>query len=47
MLFIRFTASERRIYIIVLILSLGEIMPTYSHYTVKGLIYIIITAPFS
>jgi hypothetical protein len=34
-------------YIIVLILLLGEIMPTYSYYTVKGLIYITITALFS
>jgi hypothetical protein len=34
-------------YIIILILLLSEIMPIYSDYTVKGLVYITITASFS
>jgi hypothetical protein len=45
--FIRSLASKYYAYIIVLILLLSEIMPTCSHYTVKGLIYITITALFS
>jgi hypothetical protein len=45
--FIRFLAFKRRAYIVVLILLLGEIMPTCSCCAVKGLIYIIIVAPFS
>jgi hypothetical protein len=44
---VRFLAFERRAYVVVLILSLGEIMPTYSHYAIKGLVCIIIAAPFS
>ena len=43
---IRSTASEYRACVMVLILSLSEIMPTYSRYIKKGLVYIIITAPF-
>ena len=45
--FIRSLASERRVYIIAVILLLGEIMPTYSYYTEKKLVYITIVAPFS
>jgi hypothetical protein len=45
--FIRSLASKRYAYIVILILLLSEIMPTYSHYVVKGLVYITITAPFS
>jgi hypothetical protein len=44
---IRSSAFKRYAYIILLILSLGEIMPTYSCYIVKGLVYIIIITPFS
>ena len=44
---IRFLASEHYAYIIILILSLGAIMPIYSYYTKKKLVYIIIVAPFS
>ena len=44
---IRFVASERRAYIIAVILLLGEIMPSYSCYKEKKLVYIVITAPFS
>ena len=45
--FIRSLASERCAYIVAVILSLGEIMPSYSHYKEKKLVYIIIIAPFS
>ena len=47
MLPIRSTASERYTYIMALILSLSKIIPTYSYYIKKGLVYITITAPFS
>ena len=43
--FIRSSASKRRTYIIAVILSLSEIMPTYSRYMSKGLVYIAIIAP--
>ena len=43
---IRFTVSERRTYVIVVILLLGKIIPTCSYYILKGLVYIIITALF-
>ena len=33
--------------LIAVIFSLSEIMPTYSYYTEKGLVYITITAPSS
>jgi hypothetical protein len=33
--------------LVAVILSLGEIMPSYSRYKKKGLVYIIITAPSS
>jgi hypothetical protein len=45
--FIRSLASERYAQVVALILLLGEIMPTYSCCAVKGLVYIIIIAPFS
>ena len=41
---IRSSVSERPTYIIAVILSLSEIMPTYSHYVLKGLVYIAIIA---
>ena len=44
---IRFSASKRRVYIILVILLLSKIMPIYSRYTKKKLVYIIIVAPFS
>ena len=44
---IRSLASKCRAYTITVILLFGEIMPSYSHYTEKKLVYIIITAPFS
>ena len=45
--FIRSLVSKRRAYIVVVILFLGEIMPSYSYYKEKKLVYIIIVAPFS
>ena len=42
---IRSLASKRYTYIIAVILLLGEIMPTYSRYAEKKLVYIIIIAP--
>ena len=42
---IRFLASKRRACVIAIILLLGEIMPTYSCYVLKGLVYIVIIAP--
>ena len=44
---IRSLASKRRACVVVVILLLGEIMPIYSRYAEKKLVYIIITAPFS
>ena len=44
---IRFLASKRRTYIVVVILLLGEIMPSYSYYKEKKLVYIIIITLFS
>ena len=44
---IRSLASKRRVYIVAVILSLGEIIPTYSRCVLKGLIYIIIIALLS
>ena len=43
--FIKSSASKRRTYIVVVILSLSEIMPTYSRYMLKRLVYIAIIAP--
>ena len=45
---IRFLVSKRTTYyfkLIAMILLLGEIMPTYSRYIEKRLVYIIIVAP--
>ena len=42
--FIRSLASKRRACVVTVILLLGEIMPTYSRYILKGLVYIIIIA---
>jgi hypothetical protein len=44
---VRLLAFKCYAYVIALILLLGEIMPTYSRCTVKGLVYIIITTFFS
>ena len=44
---IRSLASERRAYIVAVILLLGEIIPSYSHCKEKKLVYIIIIALFS
>ena len=44
---IRFSASKCHACVIATILLLGEIMPTYSHYTKKKLVYITIAVPFS
>ena len=44
---VRSSASKRRLRLVSLILSLGEIIPSYSRYIEKGLSYIIILAPFS
>ena len=45
--FIRFLVSKRRTYIISIILLLSKIMPLYSCYIEKKLVYIIIAALFS
>ena len=45
--FIRFLVSKRRTYTVVVILSLSEIMPSYSCCEEKKLVYIAIIAPFS
>ena len=42
---IRFSASKRRTRVVAVIFLFGEIMPTYSYYVLKGLVYIIIIAP--
>ena len=44
---IRSSASKRRVYIIAVILSLGEIMPSYSCCKEKKLVYIVIIVPFN
>ena len=43
--FIRSSASKRRTHVVAVILSLSEIMPTYSRCVLKGLVYITIMAP--
>jgi hypothetical protein len=43
---VRSLASKCYTYIIAVILLLSEIMPIYSCYTKKKLVYIIIAAPF-
>ena len=45
--FIRFLVSKRRAYIVLVILLLGEIMPIYSRYIKKKLVYITIMVFFS
>ena len=45
--FIRSLASKRRAYTVVVIFLLGEIMPSYSYYKEKKLVYIIIITSFS
>ena len=45
--FVRSSASKRRAYVVAVILSLSEIMPTYSRCVLKGLVYVIIIAPLS
>ena len=44
---VRSLASERRAYIVAVILLLSEIMPTYSYCVLKGLVYITIIALLS
>ena len=44
---IRSLASEHCAYTIAVILLLGKIIPSYSHYDEKKLVYITIIAPFS
>ena len=45
--FIRSSASKRYTYIVLVILSLGKIMPIYSRCIKKKLVYIIIAAFFN
>ena len=45
--FIRSLASKHCTYIILVILSLSEIIPTCSHYIKKKLVYVVIMASFS
>ena len=45
--FVKSSASKRRLRLVSLILSLSEIMPSYSYYMEKRLSYIAILAPFS
>ena len=45
MSFIRSSVFKRRAYIVAVILLLSKIIPTYSYYVLKGLVYIIIIAP--
>ena len=44
---IRSSTSKRRTHIVAVILLLSKIMPTYSRYMLKGLVYIAIIAPLS
>ena len=41
---VRSSVSKRRACVVAVILSLSEIMPTYSRCVLKGLVYIIIIA---
>ena len=43
---VRSLASKRHIYVVAVIFLFGEIMPIYSYYTEKKLVYIIIIALF-
>ena len=45
--FIKFLVSKYRVYTVAVIFLLGEIMPSYSYYKEKTLVYIIIITPFS
>ena len=45
--FIRFLISKCRAYIVLVIFLLSKIMPTYSRYIKKKLVYIIIVALFN
>ena len=45
--FIRSLVSKHRTHIVAVILLLNEIMPSYSYYKEKKLVYIIIITPFS
>ena len=45
--FIRSSASKYYTCIVAVILLLGKIMPSYSHYKEKKLVYITIITPFS
>ena len=47
MSFIKSLVSECCIYTVTLILLLGVVIPTYSYYTEKKLVYIVIIALFS
>ena len=44
---VRYLVSKRYAYIVLVILLLGEIMPIYSYYAEKKLVYIAIIALFS
>ena len=44
---IRSLVSKRHAHAVAVILLLGEIMPSYSHYNKKKLVYVIIVALFS
>ena len=41
---VRFLAFKRRARVVAIILLLGEIIPIYSYYVLKGLVYIVIIA---
>ena len=45
--FIKSLVSKRRAYIVAVILLFSKIMPTYSYYVLKGLVYVIIIALLS
>ena len=47
MLFVKSLISERHARVVILILLLGKIIPTYSHCTKKKLVCVIIATPFS
>ena len=44
---IRSSASRRYNKLITLIISISKVMPSYSYYIKKGLVYVIIAAPSS
>ena len=45
--FVRSLASKYCTYIVAIILLLSKIIPTYSYYILKGLVYIVIISPLS